>query len=1108
VGRRVKPLVARPWEARAEEHPVADVFEKVPSQIDFPADEAKVLAFWKAQGIFEKSLQKNHGKPTFVFYEGPPTANGTPHNGHVLTRVIKDLFPRYKTMRGFDVPRKAGWDTHGLPVEVEVEKELGIHGKEAIEAYGVEAFTRKCIASVFRYTDAWTKLTERIGFWVDLPDAYVTFHQSYVESVWWALSELFKKGLLYQGHKVVWWWPQGGTALSAGEVGLGYKTVDDPAVIVRFAGEGDWAGRSFLAWTTTPWTLPSNCALAINDKVDYAEVEHTLGDDRREVVIVADALVPTLFPPNKDGVSAGKVLKTFSGKDLLGARYTPPFDFARPEGGDPYRVIAAEFVTTDSGTGIVHVAPAYGVDDFNAGKAEGVGFLQLVGADGKFDARSPEWVRGHFCKAADKELTKDLERRGLVFSKGSYRHDYPFCWRASSDPLIQFARPAWFIRTTSVTDQAIANNKTINWIPDHIKEGRFGDWLANNVDWALSRERYWGTPLPLWICAGCGEVHAVARSADILAKNPRAFDAFDAAKANDPSLSEHLKVHKPWIDQVTFPCDKCGADTRRVPEVIDCWFDSGCMPFAQWGWPHQGHDQFDQAFPADFISEAVDQTRGWFYSLVMISTLLFPERAKPNPFKTCIVLGHVTDKNGKKESKSLGNYTPPDKILDVDGADAMRWYFYASNPPWNNTRYSPENVRLGQQEFLVKLRNSYSFFTIYANIDGFHPSEPKCAARPLRDRTELDRWLASEVALGVRDVTAHMDAYRLYDAAQRIIRLTDGLSNWYLRRAKDRFWGGNTGGAEEIQSKWDAYHTLYDALVTMTLLTAPFVPFITETLWQNLVRRPHPDAAESVHLADWPGVDVLAIDERLSGDMEAVRDVVTFGLQGRNANRLKVRQPLGKVEVVVGHAHDLQRLERHKDLIADELNVKEVVLSLDSPHVSFALKPDFRKLGPIYGARVQLVKKALADVDAAKVRAALAKDGKATVALEDGELAELTPDLVQVAVTAAAGWVAAAGQVGVVILDATITQELLDEGRAREVKSRIQKWRKDENLDYTARINVTISGAPAVIEACRAFEALIARDVLAASVQFEPASMPGLEVDVDGMVVTLGLAKA
>ncbi len=1085
---------------------MGELFDKVPSAIDFPGDERKVLAFWKDHDIFKKSLEQSRGKPPFVFFEGPPTANGTPHNGHVLTRVIKDLFPRYKTMRGYHVPRKAGWDTHGLPVEVEVEKELGIHGKEAIEQYGVEAFTKKCIESVFRYTDAWEQLTERIGFWVDLKEAYVTYHQSFVESVWWALSELYKKGLLYQGHKVVWWWPQGGTALSAGEVGLGYKTVDDPSIFVRFPVKGH-DQTSFLAWTTTPWTLPSNCALAVHPEVRYAfvKVKDLTPEAGDETVVVAEGLVATLFEKHTHAVE-----KVVTGAELAGTSYEPPFDYATPEGGKHHEVIAADFVTTDTGSGLVHIAPAFGVDDFNACKAAGIGFLCLVKPDGKFDARVTDFA-GRFCKEADRDIIRNLKRRNLLVREDQYRHDYPFCWRADNDPLIQYARPAWFIRTTSVTPKAIANNKLINWIPEHIRDGRFGDWLKNNVDWALSRERYWGTPLNLWKCPDCGAFEAPTCAAEIEKKNPEAFAAFEKMRAADPALSPHLKVHKPWIDDVTMPCG-CGGTMKRVPEVIDCWFDSGCMPFAQWGYPHKGHAEFAQSFPADFISEAVDQTRGWFYSLVMISTLLFSEengvsREGPHPFKTCIVLGHVTDKHGKKESKSKGNYTPPDKILNTDGADAMRWYFYASNPPWNNTRYSPEAVRLGQQEFLVKLRNVFSFFTIYANIDGFDPrTSPK---RPVAERSQLDRWMASELHLATREVTRHMDDYRLYDAAQRIIKLTDALSNWYVRRSRDRFW--SKADSHVVSDKWDAYHTLYEVLVQMTAMAAPFTPFIAETMWQNLVRRVDAMAPESVHLASWPGFDEALIDESLSTEMQVVRDVVALGLQARNANRLKVRQPLAKVEIILGKPALTERIGAYASLIADELNVKDVVLTQDAHHVSFTLKPNFRALGPIFGAKVQLVKKALDKVDAKAVRSLLATEGAAMIELEDGTEAKLDAETVAVTVTPAAGWVASAGEVGVVILDSALTEALIDEGRAREVLSRIQAWRKDANLDYTARIRVGVMGDAALVKASQAYVEMLASEALAVEVT------PGValsnptetrESEVDGLTLVLTLSPA
>ncbi len=1043
-------------------------FRPVQQAIDFPAIEARVLEFWRENEIFEKSLKLREGKPRYVFFEGPPTANGTPHNGHVLTRVIKDLFPRYKTMRGFEVPRKAGWDTHGLPVEVEVEKALGIHGKSEIEAYGLEAFTKKCIESVFEYTDVWRELTERIGFWVDLDAAYVTFHKSYVESVWWALATLYEKGLLYQGYKVLWWWPQGGTALSSGEVGQGYKTVDDPSVTVRFPIEGEDA--SFLAWTTTPWTLPSNCALTVHPKIEYAYARK--GD---EVLVVAEDLCDKVL-----GEGEYTIEKTVTGEQLLGKAYEPLFRYKTPEGGKAWVVIAADFVTTDAGTGVVHTAPAFGEDDYRAMQQNGVGFLQLVKPDGTFTEEVTDFA-GRFCKEADRDIIRHLRAAGKMFSEGTYRHEYPFCWRADDDPLIQYARPAWFIRTTEVIDDVIANNRTIQWLPDHIKEGRFGDFLANNVDWALSRERYWGTPLPIWECAACDAKWAADSAAAIEAKNPNAFDAFQAAKAADPELSEHLCVHKPWIDDVTVPC-ACGATMTRVSEVIDCWFDSGCMPFAQWGYPHQNKETFEASWPADFISEAIDQTRGWFYSLLMISTLLFDDRGeRPHPYKTCIVLGHVCDMDGKKESKSKGNYTPPDVILDSSGADAMRWYFSAANPPYNITRYSPRAVRQSQKEFLIKLHNVYSFFVIYANIDGFDPLESP-RTQP-SDRSLIDRWILSETNLAVREVTEWMDEYRIYEAAQRIITLTDALSNWYVRRCRDRFWA--SGGS---QDKWDAYHTLYETLATMSKLIAPFVPFYAEELHSNLDR----SGTESVHLCDWPAADEGAIDEQLSEEMQAARDIVSLGLSTRNANKLKVRQPLQKAEVILGKAHLADRVTPYVKLIAEELNVKEVAFISDSGgRVSFTVLPNYRALGRIYGKRMPALRSALMAADADAVRLSLATTG--TVALDlEGETVTLTSDQVDVRVEAAAGYAASGGLVGTVILDATLNDALIAEGLAREVVSRIQKVRKESKLEYTARIATTVTGPAEVLAACEAHREYIERETLSASLTLEP----GGELDV------------
>ncbi|RMF74408.1 MAG: isoleucine--tRNA ligase, partial [Acidobacteria bacterium] len=936
----------------------------------FAAVEREILRFWKERDIFRRSLERTAAGPRFVFYEGPPTANGLPHNGHVLTRVVKDLFPRHRSMRGFHVPRIAGWDTHGLPVEVEVEKELGLKGKREIEEYGVEPFTRRCIESVFRYTEQWERLTERIGFWVDLEQAYVTFHRPYVESVWWALSELFRRGLLYRGHKVVWWWPQGGTALSAGEVGLGYRETDDPEVIVRFRSLSR-DGVSYLAWTTTPWTLPSNVALAVDPDLEYVLAEVRREGAPPEKVIVAAPLAGQVL--GDEGVT---VLERMPGRALVGERYEPLFRYAEPEGGRAWEIIPADFVGAEQGTGIVHIAPAFGEDDHRVAREQGIGFLQLVRPDGTFPPEVTDFA-GRFCKEADRDIVRLLRARGLVFAEGTYRHDYPFCWRASSDPLIQYARPAWFIRTTARIDDAIANNRRINWLPEHIREGRFGDFLANNVDWALSRERYWGTPLPIWVCEACGHEEAFDSLDAVLARNPRAMDHWQRARAADPSLSEHLAVHKPWIDEATVPCAKCGATARRVPEVIDCWFDSGCMPFAQFGFPHRGIEEFRRSFPADFISEAIDQTRGWFYSLLMISTLLFdeetqrrygidPPRDYPHPYRTCIVLGHVCDPEGRKESKSAGNYTSPDLVLegsfelavappdrlpappapdeavllpplvktlglprdaritlrnpddatrtatarvaahrdvgresvvlgsdllaalgvepgrrvaldildDPPGADAFRWFFYSAGPPWNNTRNSLRAIRDQQNEFLVRWQHVLQFFLIYASIDGFDPAEglplgddgalPDVTRgrgwRPPAERALLDRWILSETALLVRRVSESLDAFRIYEAATALREFVDGLSNWYVRRSRDRFW------AEGFEAdKRDAFWTLWEVLVSLARLAAPFVPFFAEHVWRTLVVGAWPEARdESVHLARWPEAPADWVDDDLS----------------------------------------------------------------------------------------------------------------------------------------------------------------------------------------------------------------------------------------------------
>ncbi len=1267
-------------------------FEKVLQELDFPAEEKKILSLWKEQRIFEQSLGKTSPAGSFVFYEGPPTANGIPHNGHVLTRVIKDLFPRYKTMQGHRVGRKAGWDTHGLPVEVEVEKELRIHGKAAIEEYGVEPFVKRCIDSVFRYTEEWERLTERIGFWVDLKDAYVTFHKGYVESVWWALAELFKKGLLYQGHKVVWWWAQGGTPLSSAEVGLGYKSVDDPSAYVAFplrdSERPDLGDASLLVWTTTPWTLPSNSYAAVHPAHRYVVVvvgeavtdknadKKDKKDATKDGADKVHAFAGRRFVVAKDLVGAleGKlkakleVVAEFAGKDLVGERYAPPFDLygaTLPEGAPYFKVIAADFVTLDTGTGIVHIAPAFGEDDHNAhkkimaslpGGGEGVPLLCAVGADGAFLPEMGKYA-GRWVKDCDKDLQDELRERGLLVFAELYRHDYPFCWRADSDPLIQFARPAWYIRTTSVKDRALENSGAIHWLPDHIKEGRFGDFLRNNVDWALSRERYWGTPLNIWINDVTGNMEAPASMAEILAKNPNAFDHFHEAKKKDPSLSEHLVVHKPWIDQVTWQNAGEEGTYRRVPEVIDCWFDSGAMPFAQWGFPHaEGSvEKFRESFPADFISEAIDQTRGWFYTLLMISTLVFdadcqkrfglePARPYPHPFKSCIVLGHVCDKEGKKESKSKGNYTPPDVILDrvrmefgvldgkdvgvevkpgtcfiaredlegldmqegarvrvygeregesvevtihagkkmrrrvvalasedqtrlgvrrtskpdvapvevprlplgerawvedpsasAPGADAFRWFFYAQSPPWTNTRHSLSNVRALQKETLIKLRNVYSFFVIYANIDDFDPLAPAgasgVASLDVR-KNELDRWIRDLLQETTFHVGEKLDALDVFGATRHITEFVDALSNWYVRRSRERFW----------RAGWDddkraAFATLYESLVTTARLMAPFTPFAADAMYQNLVVGPAARAGSkaptSVHLTDFPQATRLESRELITL-MGCVRDIVSLGLQARTHGKLKVRQPLRAAHVVVPGAVDRQKLAHFEAVMREELNVLSLHFvdeKKEAELVDYVLKPNFRTLGERgLGKEAQILKKEMAawsadlsrtvwhlaarrgtvplgDMAARQSDAALAPfakpglEGYAEFRAED-VLAECRPK---------AGFAAADGRMGTgqhvaVVLETALDEELLDLGFVRELQSRVQTARKDAGLDFADRIRLVLRGGARLERILAKHKDELAREVLATEVSFGGVAEANA-ADVEGEPVGVELQR-
>jgi isoleucyl-tRNA synthetase len=1065
------------------------MFDPVSPQVSFPELDATQLRFWGSARIFEKTLEASEGRKPFIFYEGPPTANGMPHPGHVLTRVVKDVFLRYRSMRGYHVPRRAGWDTHGLPVEVEVEKELGISGREAIQAYGVEAFSRKCIDSVFKYIGEWQKMSERIGFWVDFDDAYVTFHKSYVESVWWALSEMFKNGLLYQGYKVVWWWPQGGTALSAGEVGQGYQTIDDPSVVIRFPIEGE-QNTAFLAWTTTPWTLPSNIALAVDPNTDYATVEL----DGGERLVLATALVGKVIGGD------AKVVGTRKGSELVGMRYEPPFRYAEPEGGPAWQVVDADFVSLESGSGLVHLAPAFGEDDFRVCKEKGMGFLQLLEPDGTFPDLVTDFA-GRFCKEADRDIIRNLRSRGLLFKEEVYRHDYPFCWRALEDPLIQYARRSWFIRTTQEIERVKTDNQSVHWEPAHIKNGRMGQFLEGNVDWALSRERFWGTPLPIWRNDETGTEEAVGSVAEILERNPDAFAHFEAAKAADPTLQDHLMVHKPWIDEVTWTKGGEPGVYRRVPEVIDCWFDSGCMPFAQWGFPHQREKEFEQSFPADFITEAVDQTRGWFYSLLTISTLMFPEHPIPHPFENCVVLGLMTDAKGKKLSKRDKNYTDPLVLMDRVGADAVRWALYAGTVPGQNTRFFDAAATDAVREFLLKIWNVYSFFVTYANIDGWTPDAPGPA---LAERPDMDRWVLAELDATIRAVRRELDDYKSHMAVRHMLGFVDGLSNWYVRRSRSRFWA-----SDDSVSKQSAFSTLYEVLVELTKLSAPFIPFMTEELFRNLVTQRGADAPESVHLAAFPEPDDGHVDDALRATMDRVRNVVTLGQRVRNENKLKVRQPLGEAIVVVADDEERAAIDRFSKAIREELNVRTLSFTQEPlKYVEFELVPNFRVLGPKLGQQVPACKKALAEADGSALRAEMDASQKIVLELPDGPI-ELTPEDVEVRLTAREDFAAASGAGQVVVLDTRVDDSLRLEGLAREVINRIQRARKAMDLPYEARIEVSWDADGDLADAVEEHAQHIARETLATAFRRGGSATGGEhDAEVGGAELRLSITPA
>ncbi|HUW83105.1 MAG TPA: isoleucine--tRNA ligase [Phycisphaerae bacterium] len=1138
------------------------MFKPVSPQFDFPKAEQEVLRFWEENGIYEKSLKQREGRPEFVFYEGPPTANGLPHPGHCLTRVMKDLFPRYKTMCGYYCHRKAGWDTHGLPVEVEVCKELGLGSKQDIERYGVEPFVHKCIESVFRYTREWEELTRRLGFWINLEEAYVTYHQSYVESVWWALKTLFDRGLLYQGHKVVWWWPQGGTALSAGEVGQGYKLIDDPSITVRFRLRKQFGDSvperyarghteefraklgldadvsvSFLAWTTTPWTLPSNVALAVREDVDYAVVRHTDG----EVFILAKDLVGSVFHGLPVDVEKDlEIIKgDVKGDELVGLRYEPLFDYEpypkddvlssdeKSGTGDPriphwqkHILVPAEFVTLEQGTGIVHMAPAFGEDDYKVGQRWNLVFLQYLNPDGTFVSEATDFA-GRFCKEADGDIIANLKQRGLLLKREQVKHEYPFCWRADDEPLIQYARRSWFVRTTQFVEQFLANNRRINWLPEHIRDGRFGNFLETNVDWALSRERYWGTPLPIWQCETTGYQEAVATYDELLAKpDVQGTEVWQQAKQSKPDLPDDLRVHKPYIDAITYQSPKDpSARMRRVTEVIDCWFDAGSMPFAQWGYPHTNRELFRQRFPGDFISEAIDQTRGWFYTLLAISTMLFGpdgadqdddttfEKEFPHPFRNCIVLGLIMGEDGKKLSKRLRNYKDPSDIFDREGADAMRWAMLSAQAPWTSVRFQERAIAEYQREFLIRLYNVYSFFVIYANIDGFDPA--KTSPPEPSSLSELDRWILSELHGTIRDVRTHMDRFENHPAGQRMVEFVDALSNWYVRRSRARFWK-----SEHDQDKANAYQTLWTCLEAMCRLAAPFVPFFAESLYQNLVGTPFgEEAKQSVHLCDYPAADESLIDQELSDEMVLVRQIVSLGHSARTQAGVKVRQPLALVELVLADPSRRTWLEDHNQLIAEELNVKRVEFAADAQqYVDYQLKPNFKSIGPKYGKLAPKIKESLFDLDPTRSYTSLVTYGKIGVQA-GGEQVDLTQEDVQVTLSAKEGWTAAQGRDAVVVLSTGITQELREEGMTREFVHHVQNARKQRDLDYTDRIHLRTD--------CSAhFQGIIAKplnkdfiesETLTTDVQTGSGSIgpgEGFEVEIEGESVRFDIEKA
>ena len=1051
------------------------MYQKVSPDMNFVDREKNVGKFWRNQQIFEKSMKAREGKPVYTFYDGPPTANGKPHIGHVLTRVIKDMIPRYKTMKGYMVPRKAGWDTHGLPVELEVEKMLGLDGKEQIEEYGMEPFIKKCKESVWKYKGMWEDFSGTVGFWADMENPYVTYDDNFIESEWWALKEIWNKKLLYKGFKIVPYCPRCGTPLSSQEVAQGYKLVQERSAIVRFKVVGEDA--YFLAWTTTPWTLPSNVALCVNPDDTYIKVKAADGYTYYLAEALADNVLGGLA--QEQGAKAYEVLETYKGIDLENKEYEPLYECAKECADKQHKkgffVTCDSYVTMSDGTGIVHIAPAFGEDDANVGRKYDLPFVQFVTGKGEMSEETP--FAGLFVKKADPEVLKDLDASGKLFAAPKFEHDYPHCWRCDT-PLIYYARESWFIKMTEVRDDLVRNNNTVNWIPESIGTGRFGNWLENILDWGISRNRYWGTPLNIWECEGCGRQESIGSRAELAERSGNPEDA-------------KVELHRPYIDAVTFTCPDCGKTMHRVPEVIDCWFDSGAMPFAQHHYPFENKDLFEQQFPAQFISEAVDQTRGWFYSLMAESTLLFNKA----PYENVIVLGHVQDENGQKMSKSKGNAVDPFDALDKYGADAIRWYFYINSAPWLPNRFHGKAVQEGQRKFMGTLWNTYAFFVLYANIDEFDATKYTLDYDKL---SVMDKWLLSRLNSTVKAVDENLAAYRIPETARALQEFVDEMSNWYVRRCRERFWAK---GME--QDKINAYMTLYTALVTISKAAAPMIPFMTEDIYRNLVCSIDPSAPESVHLCDFPEVDEAHIDKQLEADMEVVLEAVVIGRACRNTANIKNRQPIGKMYIKAGK----ELSDFYVNIIRDELNVKEAELTDDvSKLTTYSFKPQLKTLGRRFGKKINDVRQILAELDGQAAMAELNEKGTLTIQV-DGQDEALEKDDLLIEAAQMEGYVSDTDRGITVVLDTNLTPELLEEGFVREIISKVQTMRKDAGFEVMDHIRVGMQDNDKVQQVISSNEAQIKSEVLADEVAYNGAKGFTKEWSINGEKVTLGVEK-